>query len=178
MKSGFVFVAASVLSASVALEAARAEGHETAPSDVRFYVGIQGVAGPSLNDVSYRSGGGTGTAKLGRAQMIGATAGVFLNENWRVGVDVLPSADGPYIRRQSTRVGRRLRDRRPGAARRIRGLAPTRALACGRVRVLWLLHRGAGRKVDGSLGGLRHGRDRRIVHTAVRGFPRRPVRNR
>ena len=88
MKFGFVFFAASVLSASVALEAARAEGHETMPSDVRFYVGIQGIAGPSLNDVSYRSGGGIGTAKLGRAQMIGATAGVFLNENWRVGIDV------------------------------------------------------------------------------------------
>ena len=52
-----------------------------------FYFGLQGAVGPALNDVDFEVGGITGiTAKFDRARIFGATGGVFLNDNWRVGV--------------------------------------------------------------------------------------------
>ena len=81
-------LAFTTLFASLSATSALAEGHTVSIDSARFYVGVQGATGPALNDLSYSTSNNAGDVKLDRAQTLGITAGVFLNENWRVGVDV------------------------------------------------------------------------------------------
>ena len=78
-----------------------AEGHETAPSAPPYYMTIHGAAGQALNDYDFFAPTSNaaqplnGDVDIDGAFVIGVSAGMFLDDNWRVGGEINYSSLDP-----------------------------------------------------------------------------------